>query len=385
MSEKLIIPVQGRINSDNAASFEKELFEKRKSAPEASVELDLSDLEYISSAGLRVLLKLQKGEKEKVRLTQVNKSVYSILDATGFNRIFEVAKAPREISIEGCELINKGGNGEAYRIDEDTILKLYNPSIPYSVVEDEQRKASNALIAGVPAAISFDTVKCRDRFGLLYEMIKSHTLAEVVMDAKEEEVSQWGVRLGRLTKELHSIKADKSEFPSYKSIFGGYIKRLGDLVPEGAIDRILNALNSVPEHDTLVHGDIHGGNVMLQGDEMLFIDLTDISYGHPIFDLYETYVVLHADPRHIPGVNLSQDRALCLWDNAIREYLGTDDAAKIAKAEQFIQVFSCIRLFASAATSARLPREFKEMMVQKAMEILPAFEKMAPAADAIFD
>ena len=37
-------------------------------------------------------------------------------------------KAPkpmREISIEGCELLGRGGNGEVYRLDPETIVKVY--------------------------------------------------------------------------------------------------------------------------------------------------------------------------------------------------------------------------------------------------------------------
>ena len=34
-------------------------------------------------------------------------------------------KPMREISVEGCELLGKGGNGAVYRLDEETIVKVY--------------------------------------------------------------------------------------------------------------------------------------------------------------------------------------------------------------------------------------------------------------------
>ena len=46
--------IKGKINSNNAPEFEKEIMAALPS------EIDAAELEYISSAGLRVLLKLRK-------------------------------------------------------------------------------------------------------------------------------------------------------------------------------------------------------------------------------------------------------------------------------------------------------------------------------------
>lgn len=56
-----------------------------------AAEIDCSRLQYISSAGLRVLLILQKGGA-RVRLTGVNDAVWEILEATGFIDIFAVER-----------------------------------------------------------------------------------------------------------------------------------------------------------------------------------------------------------------------------------------------------------------------------------------------------
>ena len=34
-------------------------------------------------------------------------------------------KPMREISVEGCEVLGKGGNGAVYRLDDETIVKVY--------------------------------------------------------------------------------------------------------------------------------------------------------------------------------------------------------------------------------------------------------------------
>jgi anti-sigma B factor antagonist len=62
-----------------------------------TVMLDCSRLEYISSAGLGVLLKTQKrlmGSAGKLRLSGVNRHLQDILVYSGFDKIFEIEPAP---------------------------------------------------------------------------------------------------------------------------------------------------------------------------------------------------------------------------------------------------------------------------------------------------
>lgn len=60
---------------------------------QGTVSLDCSGLEYISSAGLGVLLKTQKrlmASGGKLRLTGVNRHLRDILQYSGFDQIFEI-------------------------------------------------------------------------------------------------------------------------------------------------------------------------------------------------------------------------------------------------------------------------------------------------------
>jgi anti-sigma B factor antagonist len=62
-----------------------------------AVTLDCRGLEYISSAGLGVLLKTQKrlmGSQGKLRLTGVNRHLQDIFVYSGFDRLFEIEAAP---------------------------------------------------------------------------------------------------------------------------------------------------------------------------------------------------------------------------------------------------------------------------------------------------
>ena len=70
----LYIAVEGRVDAANAADAEKKIFEIKHANPGKHVVLDADHLEYISSAGLRVILKLRK-EEANLAIINVNPDV----------------------------------------------------------------------------------------------------------------------------------------------------------------------------------------------------------------------------------------------------------------------------------------------------------------------
>jgi anti-sigma B factor antagonist len=86
----LKIKVSGRLDTTTAPELEESIKESIEDA--TSMELDFSDLEYISSAGLRVLLSAQKsinGHGTMV-VTGVNDTIMEIFEVTGFSDILDI-------------------------------------------------------------------------------------------------------------------------------------------------------------------------------------------------------------------------------------------------------------------------------------------------------
>ena len=79
------IVLSGRLDTVTAPQLEAEL-EKILSDSDALV-LDMANLEYISSAGLRVILKAQKAMNTKgtMKLIHVGESIMEVFDITGFS------------------------------------------------------------------------------------------------------------------------------------------------------------------------------------------------------------------------------------------------------------------------------------------------------------
>ena len=86
------VALSGRLDTTTAPELEKEL---RALLPETNVlALDFAALDYISSAGLRVLLVAQKEMNKKngqMTLTHVNATVMEVLEVTGFTDILTIA------------------------------------------------------------------------------------------------------------------------------------------------------------------------------------------------------------------------------------------------------------------------------------------------------
>lgn len=87
----LIVGLQGRLDSTNSAAVEKEIFEQLGSG---HVVMDASQLDYISSAGLRVVLvvakKLQR-EDAKFILSGMQPHIRDVFDISGFLTILTTA------------------------------------------------------------------------------------------------------------------------------------------------------------------------------------------------------------------------------------------------------------------------------------------------------
>ena len=88
--DKLVVVVEGRLDTTTAIDFEKAFEDTLVGVSE--LVLDMNGLEYISSAGLRVLLKLQKRMvyQGKMTLIGVNENVMEVLEITGFLGILNV-------------------------------------------------------------------------------------------------------------------------------------------------------------------------------------------------------------------------------------------------------------------------------------------------------
>ena len=240
---QLTIRLCGRIDSSNAAEFEKEVFALIEENGAKSVILDASDTEYISSAGLRVVLKLKKTVADS-KIINASPEVYDIFSITGFVDIIDVKKAFREMSVEGCEIIGKGGHGTVYRINGDTILKLYSETEPLAEIERETEFARNAFVAGIPTAIPFDVVKCGNQYGSVFELINADTMGNLLA-ANPDKYEEYSKKYVDLVNTLHTTEADTSRLSCIKDLYNQWADEMAEFLTADEIGILHEIINSV--------------------------------------------------------------------------------------------------------------------------------------------
>lgn len=88
--ETVALVLVGRLDTQTAPALENEIDSVISGIKE--LVFDMSGLEYISSAGLRIILKAQKvmSKQGSMRLTGVNDSIMEVFDITGFLDILTI-------------------------------------------------------------------------------------------------------------------------------------------------------------------------------------------------------------------------------------------------------------------------------------------------------
>ena len=166
----LTISLEGELNSVNSESVGEEIDKIIEDKTFKSLVLDFDNVSYISSAGLRIILKL-KQRYDDFSVINASLEVYDVFQMTGFTSMMSIKKALRKIDLTGAEIIGDGFFSTVYRLNKDTIVKVFNRTSDPEQIERELRLAKEAFVLGVPTAISFDVVKAGDKMGVCFEML----------------------------------------------------------------------------------------------------------------------------------------------------------------------------------------------------------------------
>ena len=328
----LTLFAQGRIDSTNAPQVEADMDSIREQMPHEKVVLDVENLQYISSAGLRVILRLRKNEPT---LTVINASseVYDIFDMTGFSEMIPISKAYRKLSVEGCEVIGEGANGKVYRIDVDTIVKVYMNADALPDIHRERELARRAFVLGIPTAIPYDVVKVGEGYGSVFELLNAQPFSKLVKEEPENEDKYVGLYVD-LMKKIHSTLVRPEDMPDMRDVAIDWATFLIPYLPEGKGDRLVELMKDVPVDHHMLHGDYHLKNVMMQNGEVLLIDMDTLCQGHPVFELasaFNAYVGFsEVDHSVVEGfLGFPRETSLRIWAKTLSLYLGTNDKEKI--------------------------------------------------------
>jgi len=351
-----VATLDGRLDTAVAAQTQQELqplFEHSQS----DVVLDCSRLQYISSSGLRIFLALAK-RCPKLRITEANSDVYQVLEMTGFTKIMNVQRGMRCLSVDGCEVIGHGGVGIVYRLDADTIIKVFRKGTTLDEVRTEITMAKEAFVLGMPTAISFDIVRVGQQLGLVYELLRADTLS-ACLRREPQRVDELARLYANLFRQLHAIRVPRGKtIPDALVRERESVQHIRRYFDAEGIDILLRVIDAIPACDRLLHCDLQTKNAMLQGDELMLIDMGEVGYGHPVIDLAHSYsamMTLVGDYETIIGV--SKELAQDIWQRMIRYYFEGQPQHVIDHRLEQIKAVSTVRKFSWLSLSDSFPDE----------------------------
>ena len=369
----LYIALEGRIDASNAPQAEEKIFAIKNDNPGKHTVVDADNLEYISSAGLRVILRLRK-EEPKLAIINVAPDVYEVFDMTGFTDMVTVEKAYQRMSVEGCEFIAKGANGAVYRYDAETILKTYFAKDALPEIKQERENARRAFVLGINTAIPYGIVRVGDGYGTVTELLNAVSVTKLIRQNPDDlnEAVKYYVDM---LKSIHATEVEDGEVPDMKEIALDWARFVSAHIPEDQGKKLISLIEAVPKQNTLMHGDYHTNNIMVQNGEPLLIDMDTLCMGHPVFELGSMFnaFVGYSELDHQNMVDFfgySFETAGKFWNMALKKYLGTEDEAvcqSVADKAMIIGYTRMLRRAARRPNEADSPAKIarcKEMLAQ---------------------
>ena len=353
----LYIAIEGRIDASNAAQAEEKILGIKANNSGKHTVVDADKLEYISSAGLRVILRLRK-EEPKLAIINVAPDVYEVFDMTGFTDMVTVEKAYRRISVEGCEFIAKGANGAVYRYDNETIVKTYFAKDALPEIKQERENARRAFVLGINTAIPYGIVRVGEGYGTVTELLNALSITKLIKNNPDDMTEAVKYYVDML-KSIHAVKAEDGELPDMKEIALSWAEFVAPHLPEEQSKKLRALIEAVPKQNTLMHGDYHTNNIMVQNGEPLLIDMDTLCMGHPVFELGSMFNAFigfsELDPDDIMRfMGYSLETARKFWDMALKMYLGTDDEAVCQSVAEKAMIIGYTRML---RRSIRRPNE----------------------------
>ena len=294
----------------------------------------------------------------------------------------------RQVSLEGYEVVGKGGCGTIYKIDGDRVLKLFDTRISLEEIKREQAQTKYAHDMGLGVEDCFELVKCDDRYGLILEYVSGED-ADKILQREPQHTADFGKQLGEYLRKIHSVKPDVQVFPSTEEFYHSCVEKCEYWLTQEEQKRLHAFISAIPKRNTMIHGDYNQQNTIVQDGRLVLIDIANSTTGHPVYDLLLTYFYMVMCPR---DMRESYDRArktapedsFRLWDVLIKTYLGTDDPQRINGVNNMLEYYAMLKLILTPASFINMKRERWEFFINWGRnKLIPEIDRVIGIVDDV--
>ena len=253
------------------------------------------------------------------------------------------------ISIKKCKKIGEGMFSEVFDLANKTIVKVMSKQTPFDDIVYEYEISKKAHEIGMPCPKTYGIVQTELGYGIVYEKIEGMTLNKYLKKhPKMYEI--YAEKYAKLLRKINEIRVEKTEFESIKQIYFNRIKKFAKYgLTQEQVDFLKQVINLVPEENCLLHGDPRLTNVMITTEgKLIFIDLDNLSYGNPLFDVCTIYYTLFVmAKRHWFFVEIANgigyQKSLKFWQIFMINYFGTNHPETLKFIEKICEILARLR------------------------------------------
>jgi uncharacterized protein (TIGR02172 family) len=250
------------------------------------------------------------------------------------------------INLEEYTLSGEGGTALSYsHKDGKTLAKLFMKGMGAETAEREFLVNKTVFEMGIPTPKPLRLVTDGTRFGAEYELIPNKRSFARILSQEPEQLETLSLRFAAMAKEIHRTPADTSRLPSIRNLIREQIVRYKE-IPVDVREKALQFLEAVPDAPTCLHGDLHIGNVITDGERTLWIDVGDFAYGVPEWDLGMMYYATNfmSEQRAISIFHLPIEVLRQHWAVFAKAYYGTTNQEELRKKEQALFPFFGVKM-----------------------------------------
>ena len=148
---------------------------------------------------------------------------------------------------------------------------------------------------------------------------------------------------------IHGTVVPEGKLPDFRDTVISWADFMQDYLPEQYGTKLKALVEAIPHDDHMIHGDYHTKNIVLQGDEVLIIDMDTLAVGHPVIELASIYNAFQGYSEYDHGTVLEFqgfdfDTATQFWHKVLAAYLGTHSETKLHEVEDKARVIGYTRM-----------------------------------------
>ena len=250
------------------------------------------------------------------------------------------------INLEEYVQTGEGGTALSYNHkDGKTLAKLFTPGMGAETAEREFLVNITVYEMGLPTPKPIRLVTDGTRYGAEYELVPNKRSFTRIISQEPEQLESLSVRFAELAKQLHNTPADTTRLPAMKDLVRNQILRYEGL-PEDVREKSLNYLDTLPDVTTCLHGDLHIGNIITDGERTLWIDVGDFAYGAPEWDLCMLFYSANFmnEQRADNIFHLTPDVLKKHWGLFARAYYGVTSDDELKEKEKTLYPYFALKL-----------------------------------------